>query len=665
LGDPVEALQAESPKEYASVLSAVKANIKLQPPKPPRFPSSSAPRDLTLAYEPPTISGFKNLKTLSILDMDTLEYVPEIKKCIQNSSSTLSKLKLSFSESLARQARKPPPADDTGDDSDQEIDEFGNIIPPPPPAAITSSDDGAPAKALLAQEEKKAQEAVLGRIFGFENSSSSGLKAKDDGPSSPASIDEEKEAEDELETPSNAFIRDLMLLSKKLMTAVNGTSRTQQQKEILETIEKAAKKYVNEKDEEAKAKAAKGAVDNGSEGSSTAKATPASSVDSIAGKIDDDSTAEDKSKEAESQAKTSGLFDETETKDRKSVHTSADGPNPDDIDVYEPEVIVDEKDLEEDAMPDLPVSESVAKVAEEKSEKSQAEKAKLSKEDMEELADFAAQLERQAERLRARSKTVLQEFGDGAHKVEALLTELEVDTSSIETRVSDMKKLMHVSENLMKDVIKKFQAEIDAQQKKTEAMSEYVRTTRGLALRSLAIYLIPIKASVLSRAFDLTVLKRITLLNVGPQTAFWNHLAKENKTSPLPLRKIHTDNVTMPFLMFVNQLETLTELFILERTTKSQEYSFAPKTTVTNNSIRRLVLKKHMSSLKRLVIKNENDLSWDANERFLELLCRKGKNLEELGISFSSSAVVGVISVLSLSCLPCHFLRSCGDAAGC
>jgi arsenate reductase-like glutaredoxin family protein len=593
--------------------------------------------------------------------MDTLEYIPEIRKCIQNSSSTLSKLKLSFSESLARQARKPPPADDTGDDSDQEIDQFGNIIPPPPPAVIASSDDGAPAKALLAQEEKKAQEAVLGRIFGFENSSSSRLRAKDDEPSSPESVDEEKEAEDELESPADVFVKDLMLLSKKLMTAVNGTSRTQQQKETLDTIEKAAKKYVKEKDEEAKAKAAKDTVDNGSEGSSTAKATPVSSADSITGKIDDDSTAEDKSKETESEAKSSGLFDETETKDRKSVHTSADGLNPDDIDIYEPEVIVDEKDLEEDAVPDLSVSESAGKVAEEKSDKSQTETVKLSKEDMEELTDFAAQLETQAERLRARSETVLQEFGDAddSHKLDTLLAELEASTSLIEKRlcqISQLKKLMHGSEKCTTDVTKKFEAGIDAQQKKTEAMSEYVRTTRGLALRSLAIYLIPIKASVLSKAFDLTVLRSITLLNVGLQTAFWNHLAKENKTSPLPLRKIHTDNVTMPFLTFVNQLETLTELFILERTTKSQEYSFAPKTSVTNNSIRRLVLKKHISSLKRLVIKNENDLSWDANERFLELLCRKGKNLEELAISFSSSAVVGVISVLCLPCLSCRFL---------
>jgi hypothetical protein len=185
-------------------------------------------------------------------------------------------------------------------------------------------------------------------------------------------------------------------------------------------------------------------------------------------------------------------------------------------------------------------------------------------------------------------------------------------------------------------------------EQKDNTMSDYVRKTRGLTLKSLSIYLIPIKTSVLSKAVDLHVLKRISLLNVGSQAPFWNYLAKENKVSPLPLCKIHTDNVTLPFLKFVNQLENLVELFILERSTKSSEYSFAPKTMVTSDNIRRYVIKKHASSLKRLAVKNENDYTWDANVKFLELLCRKGKNLEELGISFASPALVCYISFMML-----------------
>jgi len=170
-------------------------------------------------------------------------------------------------------------------------------------------------------------------------------------------------------------------------------------------------------------------------------------------------------------------------------------------------------------------------------------------------------------------------------------------------------------------------------------MSEYIRNTRGLALKTLAIYLIPIKASILSRAVDLHVLKRITLLNVGSQMPFWNLLAKENKAHPLPLRKIHTDNVSVQFVTFVSQLETLTELFILERSAKVPEYSFASKTVVTMDHIRKFILKKHAENLKKLLIKNENDYSWDANEQVIKLLCKKGKQLEELALSFGVRTV--------------------------
>jgi len=165
-------------------------------------------------------------------------------------------------------------------------------------------------------------------------------------------------------------------------------------------------------------------------------------------------------------------------------------------------------------------------------------------------------------------------------------------------------------------------------------MSEYVRSTRGLALTTLAIYLIPLKASVLSRAIDLTVLQNITLLNVGSQIPFWNLLARENKNTPLPIRKIYTDNVTLPFLAFVSQLETMTELFLLERTAKTRVESTAAKTTVTIEQIRKIVLKKHASTLKILMIRNDSGQDWDLNVKTVMLLCQRAKNLEELACSF-------------------------------
>lgn len=626
-------------------LNVPKSQIITKPSKRPFNKKNVSGRDTP--KNPPTLSGFKNLKSLAILDMDSLQYITEIRACIQNSSSTLNKLKLSFSESLARQARKPPPADDTADDSDQEMDEFGNLIPTPTPAALPSTDDVAgPAKAFRAQEERKSQEAVLGRIFGIGSVSDVGLKAKSDGTVSPTSSVEGKEVEPEFENAGKTFIKDLMLLSKKLMSDVNGSARTQQQKEVLESIEKAAKKYVDEKREETKIATGKGeSAGNASEESSTAKATPGSSVASIAGKVDVESTAEEKVKDPGPAEKSSGMFDEAEKKDRKTNLSSLDGPNPDDIDVYEPEVSLDLQDAEDGTVPELPSAET-ADSAKSSANTGELDKAFFFPAELPHMDSIPQALMAKALNLRERAKTALRDSDRVI--AEEMLLELLKEVSILDIKVAEMNQIKYVSKQWVVDLTKDL-SEANNLSEKRQAMSEYVRTTRGLALKSLAIYLIPIKASVLSRAIDFHVLKRISLLNVGPQAAFWNLLAKENSISPLPLKKIHTDNVTMPFLNFVNQLDSLVELFILERTTKSTEYSFAPKTTVTNDNIRRLVLKKHISTLKRLVIKNENDYTWDANERFLELLCRKGKKLEELAISFSSRAVVCIIFLPSPS----------------
>lgn len=187
-------------------------------------------------------------------------------------------------------------------------------------------------------------------------------------------------------------------------------------------------------------------------------------------------------------------------------------------------------------------------------------------------------------------------------------------------------------------------------------IDDYLRTTRGIALRSLSIYLIPVKASVLSRAIDLRVLRRLTLLNVGPQAPIWLHLQRENKESPLPLRKISTDNVSMVFLNFVSQLEELHELFMLERDIKYKPESFAPKTTTTIDQIRKIVLKKHMPTLKRLMIKNIADTAWDVNDKTIMLMCKRGRNLEELACSMGIRAIVS--SSESISRLVCVLTSS-------
>ena len=172
-------------------------------------------------------------------------------------------------------------------------------------------------------------------------------------------------------------------------------------------------------------------------------------------------------------------------------------------------------------------------------------------------------------------------------------------------------------------------------------MTDYIRRTRGLSLETLKIHLIPVKASVLSQSINLHVLRQLTLLNVGNQVPIWYLLTKENKVSPLPLRSVYTDNVSMPFLNCMSQLEELHDLLMLERSTKHKPESFAPPTTTTISQIRRFVLAKHLPTLKSLLIRDDSSKSnWDVNIKTITQICKRGAKLEELGLSIDVHALV-------------------------
>jgi len=225
----------------------------------------------------------------------------------------------------------------------------------------------------------------------------------------------------------------------------------------------------------------------------------------------------------------------------------------------------------------------------------------------------------------------------------------EKQMTSIDRDVQEVRKEVNGVGAEIGDAVKQLPAAeaVNAGEAKSQHISEYIRTTRGLGLQSLSIYLIPVRPSVLSRAIDFRVLTRITLLNVGNQASIWAHLQKENKESPLPLRKIFIDNVSQPFLTFVSQLEELHEFFILERDAKYKPVSFGPKTTMTIDHIRRFVLKKHISTLKRLMIKNMADTTWDADEKSVMLICKRGKQLQELACSMGIRVIHTFMQQLS------------------
>lgn len=180
----------------------------------------------------------------------------------------------------------------------------------------------------------------------------------------------------------------------------------------------------------------------------------------------------------------------------------------------------------------------------------------------------------------------------------------------------------------------------DGEAEKKQLMSAYAKSTRGLALKSLSIHLVPVKASVLNSALDLHVLQSLTVLNVGHQAALWTLLSKENQVKPLALRNIFTDNVSPVFLKCVSQLEEIHELFMIERSPRYRPATFVAPTTVNIHSIRKHVLKKHLGTLKRLMIRNDATSQWDLDAKTITLLCARGVGLEELSAGFHMRGVV-------------------------
>lgn len=578
---------------------------------------------------PPTLAGFKNLKALSILDIDDLEVITELKSCIRNSQGTLNELKLSFSTSLALRARKPPPEIDP-DDSDPD-DEFQVVPVSAPPPLPTYDDVSGPAKAFRAQEERKIQEAVLGRIFDVEP-----YMVK-----KPARRTREKDTEAPKQEPTAApgidFINSIKAVSNKLMKDLNGSDDwTAAQQDILDTIEAAARKYVVEEESRKEMP-----DENGTTGESSSAGEKVQEA-AEAGAAPNGQKAE------------ASLFGQ---KTAKSKENEQDSCNPDDIDVEAPvEESFSEDPIEAGAVEPNSSSEAAASkdsttkangvetavgsgeaAVEESKPKVPADAAILDpqQENFKMLAEKLEFYEIQAAQLQKEVNSLV----DPSAGVDAMrrVNEAERQIQEFSENIKEIRREMSVVAAELDDGEKqradtKRNDGPDAMQKR---ISEYTRSTRGFSLQTLSIHLIPVKASVLSRAVDLRALKRITLLNVGNQAPIWALLAKENKVEPLPLRKIFTDNVSVVFLNFVSQLPELHELYMLERPEKYKPESFAPRSTVTVDQIRRLALKKHMGTLKSLLIKNQQDLTWDIDTKTTSLICRRGGRLEELAISMS------------------------------
>lgn len=538
-------------------------------------------------------------------------------------------------------ARKPPPEIDLDDsDPDDEFQDVPGSLPPPLPSY---DDISGPAKIFRAQEERKTQEAVLGRIFDVEPY----LVKR------PARRTRDKESEapkpEQTAPPGSDFINSLKAVSGKLMKELNGSEDfTAAQQEILDTIEAAARKYVSEGT--AKTESPQKHDENGE--SSTAKVNGGE--------------AHVPGPSADQQAEAS-LFEDQAPKSKEVEQDS----NPDDIDIEAPveESFVDDATEIEaiNGTEDASLTEAPPAIAEpvisttgvtaviENGDHTKAGSTRI-------ISKADVNLDAQ----RANFKTLGEKLR--FYEIEAGQLQKEINSMDVKAGPDALKHFKDAERQIttFSDNIKDIKHEMavvaaeleDAEKQKPnvaniegddvrQRISEYTRSTRGLSLDSLSIHLVPVKASVLSRAIDLRCLKRITLLNVGNQAPIWALLAKENKSQALPLRHIFTDNVSVVFLTLVSQLPELNELYMLERPEKYKPESFAPRSTVTIDQIRRFALRKHQHTLKRLMIKNQNDMSWDLDTKTTLLLTRF-KALEELAISMSIREIVSVAFVITL-----------------
>ena len=190
---------------------------------------------------------------------------------------------------------------------------------------------------------------------------------------------------------------------------------------------------------------------------------------------------------------------------------------------------------------------------------------------------------------------------------------------------------------------------VDVSKFPEEAMQEYVRATHGLQLEEFSLYLIPLKGSIVARGLDLNVLKRLTLLSVGSQDPFWLLLLRlQHRSIHVSLESIHTDDVSFAFLGFLTTFEGLTELFMHERSNKQEtDQTIIARTGVDITGIRKKGLRKHIRTLKRLMIKNENDDAWDLDPKTVALLSGQGGALRELAISMSMENYVSLTNTVN------------------
>ncbi|EEH50610.2 uncharacterized protein PADG_06689 [Paracoccidioides brasiliensis Pb18] len=647
-------------------------------------------------HGPRNFSEFSSLRSLAVLDMDTLDYVSEVAECISSSSTTLKTLKLSFSEKLALESRKKAITDISDTETVQEEDDDGFIHPlvisaPPLPPGIsppilahapTSSD-------VNVCRERANQEKALARIFGLEKGHVTAEDKRLEQVAEEAVHKADRDIQSSLKSSSGQdidriFVENLCTMVRGIANSKSGHASSSKGSRALRKIEKAALMYL-ESDQTA---------DNFPKGKKKSSSSPQHThqlptstepTEILGSSAPVPKTFLDGEEIPLPMAADYSAFLINPPPSQLPTSKKCTYPfngNP----IYPPSVgfgmqgpPVKYKSLQNahPAKADTSVK-CAGNIFHNSSCASDASDAASNKPPLKstqcEIFQHPASLSNPVDKkpddefldlIDIEHPDELSEDGEDQVFLDPMETSAEghgQEYQSINPRSDGEPKVPQSDERNSdpevhagpsrkgKEPIRGFdttrltdtrvsseQLESPLNDDTDGAIHEYIRLHHGISLENLSIYLIPVKPSVLCRAVNISSLKHISLMNVGPQRPFWAMLSKLHKTTALQITSVHTDNVTQSFLTFLNGLEYLEELIMVERSSRSKVESFAPKTVVVIDDIRRQVLVKHIKHLKRLMIRNDDLVHWCLNRESAVLIGKRGAKLRELVVGMNSS----------------------------
>lgn len=564
-----------------------------------------------------------------MLDIDSYEYIPEISACVQSCSSTIKSLSLSLSETLAAKARKrsgtePPTNANVADDTN---DDFVDQQALPPGSDEPGSSEAGTSTQNELRKERALQEKILAQVLGVASDNPEDLEFDREFDRAMMAAHAELQAASRVwlsKDDDRNFVAKMKSIVDELLSLKSSKrSRASKSARALEKLERASAKYLEAQELKGSLQAVSGSskVQGFSTEAHNSQGVSNASPENVNG-----------SRDAQYHDNLVKLCEDHSPPSRYPFHWSdrTDVPS-------------DSESKPEDFTPLTAQDETV----------SQPKTSPVASGTSHSGNGLGVGIHSGSSgTVRPRERDDLSDIVDIEHP-DTNMDSDEDDESSDETgeegkpskyvSTTDTEKLSagDKGKQPVRDGPSISQNNVTGEKESSSyAQEQYLRTTRGLRLDSLSIYLIPVRPLTLAKGVDLSALKHLSLLNVGAQGPFWAMLSSANH--PISLTSIHTDNVTPEFLQALGRFNGLTELFLFERSHKSKLPTLAPKTTVRIEHIRRTVLKMHGHSLRRLIVRNEDDSEWMFDCKSVMSLVRYGNKLEELMIGLNSDSLVSI-----------------------